>query len=150
MGALTRAGRNLSRRKMRAFLVVIALGFSLAIMISLPAGILANQQSTQSLTTDYNNAVSQMEQELTLITVTNSSSSSTSPSPGGGYGGYRVFGGFGGQGNYMDESVVDDINSIQGVVAVVPTLEVGEGITPRDIYRVWWKYFHFQCVELHH
>ena len=131
LGALTRAGRNLSRRKMRAFLVVIALGFSLAIMISLPAGILANQQSTQGLTTDYNNAVSQMEQELTLITVTNSSSS-TSPSPGGGYGGYggyRVFGGFGGEGNYMDESVADDINSIKGVVAVVPTLEVGEGIT---------------------
>ncbi len=93
MGALTRAGRNLSRRKMRALLVVIALGFSLAIMISLPAGILANQQSTQSLTTDYNNAVSQMEQELTLITVTNSSSSSSS-SPGGGYGGYGGFGGF--------------------------------------------------------
>lgn len=129
---MTRAGRNLSRRKMRAFLVVIALGFSLAIMISLPAGILANQQSTQTLTTGYNNAVSQMEQELTLITVTNSSSS-TSPSLGsgyGGYGGYRVFGGFGGEGNYMNESVVDAINSIQGVVAVVPTLEVGEGITP--------------------
>ena len=136
MGALTRAGRNLSRRKMRALLVVIALGFSLAIMISLPAGILANQQSTQSLTTDYNNAVNQMEQELTLITVTNSSSSSSS-SPGGGYGGYGGFGGytggfaggFGGQESYIDESVVDDIVSVPGVVAVVPILVVGEGIT---------------------
>jgi ABC-type antimicrobial peptide transport system permease subunit len=134
MGALTRAVRNLSRRKMRAFLVVIALGFSLAIMISLPAGILANQQSTQNLTTNYNNAISQVEQELTLITVTNSSSS-TSSSPGGGFGGGGFggggfgFGGFSGQGNYMDEGVADEIASISGVVAVVPTLVVGEGIT---------------------
>ena len=131
MGAFTRAGRNLSRRKMRAFLVVIALGFSLAIMISLPAGILANQQTTQDLTTNYNNTVNQMEQELTLITVTNSSSTSTSP--GGGYGGFGGFGGlgraFGGQENYMDESLADEINSISGVVAVVPTLEVSGGIT---------------------
>jgi putative ABC transport system permease protein len=131
LGALTRAIRNLSRRKMRAFLVVIALGFSLAIMISLPAGILANQESTQNLTANYNNAVSQMEQQLTLITVTNSSSSPSS-FPGGEPGGSRGFvfsGGFGGQENYMDENVADAIDSVQGVVAVVPILNVGEGVT---------------------
>ena len=115
---------------MRAFLVIIALGFSLAIMISLPAGILANQQSTQTVTADYNNAVSQIEQQLTLITVTNSSSSNSNSSfP---YGGSpRYFnGGFNGQGNYMDESVADTIESIQSVVAVVPILEVPEGSIP--------------------
>jgi ABC-type antimicrobial peptide transport system permease subunit len=118
---------------MRAFLVVIALGFSLAIMISLPSGILANQQSTQNLTANYNNAVNQIEQQLTLITVTNSSSS-TSSNPYGGPGGYRGFaGGVGGQENYMDESVADDIESVQGVVAVVPTLEVGEGVTSQTV-----------------
>jgi len=133
LGALTRAVRNLSRRKMRAFLVAIALGFSLAIMISLPSGILANQQSTQNLTANYDKAVSQIEQQLNLITVTNSSSS-TSSNPYGGPGGYRMFaGGIGGQENYMDESVVDDINSIPGVVAVVPILEVGEEVTSQTV-----------------
>jgi putative ABC transport system permease protein len=135
MGALTRAVRNLSRRKMRAFLVVIALGFSLAIMISLPSGILANQQSIQNLSTNYDNTVSQMEQQLTLITCTNSSSSTSSSSGGGpgGYGGFAFTGGFGGQENYMDESVADVIDSIQGVVGVVPTLVVSEGVTSQTI-----------------
>jgi putative ABC transport system permease protein len=128
MGALTRAVRNFSRRKMRAFLVVIALGFSLAIMISLPAGIMANQESIQNLSTNYSNTVSQMEQQLTLVECTNSSSSaypnSTYPNPGS-FPGFREFGV---QENYMDESVADVIGSIQGVDAVRPILEVPEGL----------------------
>jgi ABC-type antimicrobial peptide transport system permease subunit len=107
--------------------VVIALGFSLAIMISLPPGILANQQFTQNLTSNYDKTVSQMEQQLTLITCTNSSSTNSSSFPYGG--GYARFGGFGGQENYMDESVADAIDSIQGVEAVVPILDVPEGVT---------------------
>ena len=33
----------------------------------------------------------------------------------------------------MDESVVDDVASIPGVVAVVPTLDVGEGVTTQTV-----------------
>jgi ABC-type lipoprotein release transport system permease subunit len=129
---------------MRALLVVIALGFSLAIMISLPAGILANQQSTQTLTTDYNNTITQVEQNLTLITVVNSSSS-TGAYPGGGFGGYGGFSGRfgGGEGNYMNESVVDDVDSLPGVVAAVPTLEVGEGITTQTFTSRFGQTFTF-------
>jgi ABC-type antimicrobial peptide transport system permease subunit len=117
---------------MRAVLVVIALGFSLAIMISLPPGILANQQFTQNLSSNYDKTVSQMEQQLTLITCTNSSSSTNSSSfPYGG--GYARFGGFGGQENYVDESVVDVIHSIPGVQAVVPILDVPEGVTSQTL-----------------
>ncbi len=111
---------------MRALLVVIALGFSMAIMISVPAGIVANQEATQNLSANYDKTVSQMEQQLTLITCTNSSSS-TSSNPSGGS--FRGFGGFGvGRGNYMNESVVDAISSIPGVEVVAPILEVPEGI----------------------
>jgi len=53
LGVLTRALRNVSRRKIRVLLVVIALGFSLAIMISIPAGIVANQEATQNLSENY-------------------------------------------------------------------------------------------------
>jgi putative ABC transport system permease protein len=129
---LTRAVRNISRRKMRALLVIIALGFSMAIMISVPAGIVANQETTQNLNTYYNNAVSQMEQQLTLITCTNSSSTSSSsggPFPIGGS--FLGFAGFGGaQTIYINESVVmAAISSMSGVEAVAPKIEVGEGWT---------------------
>jgi ABC-type antimicrobial peptide transport system permease subunit len=116
---------------MREFLVVIALGFSLAIMISLPAGISANQNSIQNLSTNYSNAVNQMEQQLTLIECTNSSSS-TYPNPGSSAypnpGSFPGFVGFGTQENYMDASVADVVGSIQGVEAVAPILDVPEGL----------------------
>src|SRR3990170_1227165 len=68
---MTRAFRNISRRKIRALLVVIALGFSIAIMISIPAGAIANQASTLSLTENLGNTITQTEatinQTLTQI-----------------------------------------------------------------------------------
>jgi hypothetical protein len=48
MGIINRAIRNISRRKIRALLVIIALGFSMAIMVSIPAGVLANQQTAST------------------------------------------------------------------------------------------------------
>ena len=78
MGIVTRAVRNISRRKMRALLVIIALGFSMAIMISIPAGITANQESTLGLTENLGNTISQTQatinQTLTQIDCTLSSS----------------------------------------------------------------------------
>jgi len=71
LGVMTRAFRNISRRKIRALLVVIALGFSIAIMISIPAGATANQASTLSLTENLSNTITQTEatinQTLTQI-----------------------------------------------------------------------------------
>jgi putative ABC transport system permease protein len=71
LGIVTRAVRNISRRKMRALLVIIALGFSMAIMISIPAGITANQESTLSLTENLGNTITQTQatinQTLTQI-----------------------------------------------------------------------------------
>jgi len=74
LGVLTRAVRNISRRKVRALLVIIALGFCMAIMISIPAGITANQASTESLTQNLSNTITQTEatinQTLTQIECT--------------------------------------------------------------------------------
>lgn len=56
---------------MRALLVIIALGFSMAIMISIPAGITANQASTLGLTENLGNTITQTQatinQTLTQI-----------------------------------------------------------------------------------
>ena len=64
MGVFTRAVRNLSRRKVRALLVVVALSFSKAIMISIPSGILANQATTESLSENYRSIIDNMEEEI--------------------------------------------------------------------------------------
>jgi putative ABC transport system permease protein len=59
MGIMNRAVRNISRRKIRALLVIIALGFSMAIMVSIPAGVLANQQTASSVSSNLSNIISQ-------------------------------------------------------------------------------------------
>ena len=59
MGIMNRAIRNISRRKIRALLVIIALGFSMAIMVSIPAGVLANQQSASTAATNLGNIITQ-------------------------------------------------------------------------------------------
>ncbi len=64
MGVLSRAGRNLSRRKMRALLVIIALGFSMAIMISIPAGVMATQKSTQDLANNLTSTIKRTEESI--------------------------------------------------------------------------------------
>ena len=64
MGIITRATRNISRRKVRAMLVIIALGFCMAIMVSIPAGITANQQSTEALTSNLSNTIADTEETI--------------------------------------------------------------------------------------
>jgi putative ABC transport system permease protein len=115
MGILSRAFRNLSRRKIRAALVVIALGFCMAILIAIPSGIAANQTATNNLTNGLGNTITQTEatinQTLTQIDCSISSGFSgfgftnttmTAPPIGGATGGSGDnnggFGGFGGGG----------------------------------------------------
>ncbi len=59
MGIVSRAVKNISRRKIRALLVIIALGFSMAIMISIPAGVMANQQASTAAESNLSNVISQ-------------------------------------------------------------------------------------------
>jgi putative ABC transport system permease protein len=155
LAVLTRAVRNISRRKIRALLVIIALGFSLAIMISIPAGITANQASTQSVTQNLGNMITQTEaninQALTQIDCSlapsfegfgfrggNLTPGQFPGGPSGDFipgqfgGGFRrgAFGGgaFGAGGTTpLNESLYSDISSIDGVAAVAPTLQASEG-----------------------
>ena len=64
MGIFSRAVRNISRRKIRALLVIIALGFSMAIMVSIPAGVIANQQTATNLANDLSNTINQTGQSI--------------------------------------------------------------------------------------
>ncbi|MBT0159574.1 ABC transporter permease [Candidatus Bathyarchaeota archaeon A05DMB-2] len=157
MGVVTRAVRNISRRKIRALLVIIALGFCMAIMISIPSGVIANQESTEALSQNLSSTITQTEasinQTLTQIECNlspsmegfgfappDSGSSGFSPSQSGSssftpgqFGGGTRPGGFGG-GSFsvggttpMNESLYSGISSIDGVAAVAPILQVSEG-----------------------
>jgi putative ABC transport system permease protein len=64
MGIINRAIRNISRRKIRALLVIIALGFSMAIMISIPAGVFANQETANSLASNLSNTITETGQSI--------------------------------------------------------------------------------------
>ena len=131
LGALTRAVRNMSRRKMRTLLVIVALGFSMAIMVSIPPGIIANQTSTQSLTERFNSTIITMQEEInktsTLIEVRTSSGQ-------GGFSGFQ-FGrppGESQQATFMNETEVEDISSIEGVKVVVPFLQTSSNETTSE------------------
>ena len=80
MGIVSRAVRNISRRKMRALLVIIALGFALSIMISIPAGVLANEKTANTVSSSLSNIISQtgatINQTLTQIDCSLASSNS--------------------------------------------------------------------------
>jgi putative ABC transport system permease protein len=110
---------------MRAFLVIIALGFSMAIMISIPAGIMANQEAAQSLSENYNNTISEMQEEInktsTLIEISASSRRGMfSGAPSGMPSGMPSFGS---QGEvFINATVVDEISTIEGIKDIAPFL----------------------------
>ena len=123
MGAFTRAIRNMSRRKIRALLVIVALGFSMAIMVSIPAGIIASQEAAQAMTANFNSTMTTMQEQInktaTLIECQTSRQGNFSGGPGG-----FAFGGSEQQQTYVEESVADEIRSISGVKDVVEFLTV--------------------------
>ncbi|MDR0471481.1 MAG: ABC transporter permease, partial [Nitrososphaerota archaeon] len=143
MGIFSRAIRNLARRKIRASLVIIALSFCMAIMITIPAGISANQAATQNLTGDMENLINQtkatIDQTMTQIDCSLTPSGSSGPvmvSPGSSAGHQQgvnqQFGGTrlsGGEKKPMNESDYADLSKISGVATVVPILQVAQGST---------------------
>lgn len=74
MGILSRAIRNLSRRKIRSLLVIIALSISLSIMVSIPAGLMANENTTSAMANSLGSTITStsasINETLSQITVT--------------------------------------------------------------------------------
>ena len=130
LGVLTRAFRNISRRKIRVLLVIIALGFSMAIMISIPSGIVANQQAVERLSEDYSNVLAETEEQIAKATTLIECSLSPGFRPGVRTGSAWGLGpSLSGGEQFLNESAIDEISSIQGVEAVIPFLEKTEGTT---------------------
>ena len=66
MGILTRAARNISRRKARALLLIVVLSLALAIITSLPPNIIANQQGNQKVLDEIFGAIDSNNQAMNI------------------------------------------------------------------------------------
>lgn len=141
MGVLTRAVRNVSRRKVRVLLVVVALSLSMAILVSIPAGILANQEAAEELKTNYegylDNIAEEISQAYTLLEVRYGGGFAAGGFPEGG-GGFPGGGGFAGGGGgrrpgffrsevFINETLVAEIEVLEGTETVIPFFEKTEG-----------------------
>jgi len=108
---------------MRALLVIIALGFSMAIMVSIPAGIVANQEAAQAMTANFNSTMTTMQEQInktsTLIECQTSGQGMFSGGPPG-----FPPGGMQQQQTYVEESIANGIRSISGVKDVVQFITV--------------------------
>ena len=132
--------------------MIIALSFSMAIMVTIPAGVIANQQTANNITSGLNGAISQTGQSINQTLSQNdlhvSSGFSgfgfnggTTTGGAGGRGGFGGFGGGGGGGFFgqagggafgrestpMNASLYSGLGEVSGVAAVEPTLQVPEG-----------------------
>jgi len=131
LGVIARAIRNISRRKMRALLVIIALGFSMAIMVSIPAGIVANQEAAQAMTANFNSTLTTMQEEINkTATLIECQTFGQGMFPGGSPG--FPPGGPQRQQTYVEESVANEIRSISGVKDVVEFLTVSSSETTSE------------------
>jgi len=100
LGVFTRAVRNVSRRKIRALLVIIALSLPVAILISVPTGIMANQEVAEQLSANYDAYLEDMETEITTAATLLEVSLSPGFAAAGFGGGGPPAGGF--SGGFMD------------------------------------------------
>lgn len=116
--------------------MIIALSLSVAILISIPTGIMANQEAAEQLSANYDSYLENMKTEIT--TAATLLEVSLSPGfaaagfggggpPEGGFGGGGFTGGFMSRESFFNETAVSNITTIEGVAAVIPVLEKSEG-----------------------
>ena len=113
MSLLNRATRNVWRKKTRTLLVVIALGFSIAAIISVYSGVEASTNNTQDMIEGYEQFIVETG-ELTefqerMIQISNRGF-------GRGSGGFR-------QASPLPTDIIDNIYSIEYVKDIIPLIE---------------------------
>ncbi|MFW9874764.1 MAG: ABC transporter permease [Candidatus Thorarchaeota archaeon] len=119
MSLANRALRNVFRKKTRTLLVALALGFTIAAILSVYTGIDASTTNTQNMIDDYKNTINRFgdlsETQERLITV--------SAGRGGfGEGGFGGVGFPGGSQEPVNEDMVENISSIDYVEDVFPII----------------------------
>jgi putative ABC transport system permease protein len=133
LGIASRAVRNIGRRKTRAALAIAAISISMAILVSIPAGLSASQSAVERLsdrmTVDYSSQVAEIEDTSSIIEVGNTGTgeSGRSQSPTGAMGEQGS-----GSASTVNDSVMTTIQTIDGVEAVIPYISMTEGMPERE------------------
>jgi ABC-type antimicrobial peptide transport system permease subunit len=73
VGILTRATRNITRRKARAIIVIVALSLALSVVVSIPPTIIANQQANQKLVNEITGQIENTNSYVNRLDVTHQS-----------------------------------------------------------------------------
>ncbi len=111
--------------------MIIALSLSVAILVSIPTGIMANQEAAEQLSANYDSYLANMETEITTAATLLEVSLSPGFAGAGFGGGGRPSGGFSGgfmsAESFIDETAVSNITTIEGVATVIPVLQKSEG-----------------------
>jgi len=126
MGLTNRAFRNVWRKKTRTLLVVIALGFSVAAIISVYTGVEASTENAQDMIEDYEQylvetgELSEFQERMIQVSSFRGFGGGRPPGGGGGQ--------FGSQQSNISSEVLENISSIDYVEEVIPLIEspVGE------------------------
>ena len=115
----------------------------MAIMTSIPSTIVANQKAVEELSANYNQLMSETEEQINTTLTLIQCSLSPGYTPGFRAGGspWGLGPSLNGTQQFMNESVIYEIGSIQGVEAVIPFLEKTEGTTqtiqtPRGTFNI--------------
>jgi putative ABC transport system permease protein len=140
LGIASRAVRNIARRKMRVLLAVVAISISMAIMVSIPAGLSASQSAVERLndqmTVDYSAQAAEIENTSSLIEVGNTGSTYSS-------GGQQGASGMGQEGSgsssEINETVMTTVEALDGVASVIPYVSMTEGMPDRDDFFGGWN-----------
>jgi ABC-type antimicrobial peptide transport system permease subunit len=113
---MKRSIKNITRRKTRAALVIIALSLSMALMVSIPATLSANQKASQKVTDDYiaanNKSAAELNKTATLIELTNSSSSGGAIAITVTGGSYQL--------PYIDQTLYNELKTNDKIATVIP------------------------------
>lgn len=138
---LDRAARNVGRKKARTLLVVLALGLSIAAIVSVYSGVEASTANTQNMIAGYKQHIITMgtlsDTQQRMITV---SKSFGGPGGFGGVGGFERQGGYGG---YSQQSQIanitqedaDNISAVENVEGIVPIISRPMGTMNIDAMR---------------
>ena len=106
MGILSRATRNISRRKTRSLLVIVVLSFALAMLISIPPSISASKATTQQTIDSLTATAKTVDSTISVV-----ATEIDCHFPGN---------------TLMNETDYTNLTSIPDVTAIIPLLDQGE------------------------
>ena len=134
MGILTRATRNITRKKARAIIVIVALSLALSVVVSIPPTIIANQQANQKLVNEITGQIENTNRFVNSLDVTHVTWGLPLENRYG-MGPYQNLTGL--DRPFLNITDYSNLTSIPEIDAVIPTL----------FYEYWdtkMEYFHYE------